>query len=100
MVDGKTLYPNQTYSQHEYAQLTYCQKGELLQARNMAREDQSQSRRIQSAVTEGIEAALNGQKTEENDQQQEGKQADSMGNKHAIISATDQLKRRRGSSPP
>ena len=61
LVDGKTLYPNQTYSQQEYAQLTYCQKGELLRARNKDTEEQKQSMKIQSSVTEGIEAELNRQ---------------------------------------
>ena len=32
-VDGKNLYPGRTYSQEEYSQLTYKQKGELRRAR-------------------------------------------------------------------
>ena len=102
VVDGKTLYPNQTYSHQEYAQLSYRQKGELLRARNKAREEQSQSRQIQSAITDGIEAALSAQNlnAEETEQNGDGTQADSTGNKRALISATDQLKRRRSRSPP
>ena len=32
-VEGKTLYPRRIYQKNEYNQLTYTQKGELLQAR-------------------------------------------------------------------
>ena len=65
--------------------------------RNKACEEQNQSRKIQYAITDAIEAALSAPNNSENtnDDQQDGTKADSTGNKRAIVLAAEQLKRRR-----
>ena len=95
-MEGKTLYPSKTYSDHKYSQLTYHQKGKLLKATNRAHEGQEeQNRSIHATITESIEAALRDLNPPAEEQNQDN-EADSTGNKRAIVLATDQLKRRRG----
>ena len=57
-----------------------------MRARNKYREEQNQNRSIQSAITDGIEAALKNS-TLCNQEVEAETQADLTGNKRAIVSA-------------
>ena len=95
-MDGKTLYPNKTYTDEEYSQLSYNQKGSLRRARYRRRSPNNNedaetqySRTIKAAITDGINQAL--RSNEDNNTIPEIPSNLQTSN----ISATEQLRKRR-----
>ena len=105
MVEGKTLYPNKDYSADEYNTLSYNQKGILRRARvgkyNEANDASStiDTRTIRATIVNEVRDYFSGNNNINQDNIIPNESQEGSSGWEAGVSATQQIRKRRRTSP-